>query len=71
MTPNNKINEQIIFSKDVPSNCCTNPTDQSRTKSQQIMVTPLRYFFSTFLLTKNVKTSPMIEINILIKDIGN
>ena len=71
MTPNNNINEQIIFSKGVPSNCCTKPTDQRTTKSQQIIIIPLRYFFCAFPLTKRVKTTPIIEIKILIIDIGN
>lgn len=71
MTPSNNINEQIIFSKGVPSNCCTKPTDQSTTKSQHITVIPLRYFFNTFLLIKSVNPIPIIEIKILIIDTGN
>lgn len=70
-TPSNNIKEQIIFSKGVPSNCCTKPTDQSTTKSQHITVIPLRYFFIVILVIKYVKPTPTIEIKILIIDIGN
>lgn len=71
MTPRNNINEQTIFSKGVPNNCCINPKDQSTTKSQHIVVIPLLYVNSKFLPTIRVNTPPIIEIKILIIDIGS
>ena len=71
MTPRSNINEQTIFSKGVPNNCCINPKDQSTTKNQHITVIPLLYLYSIFPPTISVKTPPIIEIMVLIIDIGS
>lgn len=71
MTPRNRINEQTIFSKGVPNNCCSNPKDQSPTKIQHITVIPLLCVCGIFLPAIRVNTPPIIEIKILIIDIGS
>jgi hypothetical protein len=71
MTPRSNTNEITIFSKGVPNNCCINPKDQSTTKNQHITVIPLLYLTNLFPPTISVKTTPIIEIMVLIIDIGS
>lgn len=71
MIPRSNSNEQTIFSKGVPNNCCTNPKSQSIAKSQYTKVIFLLYVYGLVLLAVSVKIPPIIEIMILIIDMGN